>query len=100
VDLRWFGDQREEDCQPAEEVMAGPLTVESARELLGIAVTSTREQIRAAYRKMASRYHPDRLARSAPHEQKLASERMASINEAYQLLCTELTGRHKDACIM
>ena len=100
ADLRWFGDGEKDDRQAGDEVIVGPLTLESARRLLGIAATSTREQIRDAYRKMASRYHPDRLAQGAPREQKLASDRMASINEAYHLLCTDLAERRRDSCIM
>jgi DnaJ-domain-containing protein 1 len=64
-----------------------PLTIEAASDLLGIAADSTRDQIKIAYRKMASRYHPDRLARRSDLERQLATDRMASINEAYRLLC-------------
>jgi len=84
----------DEDNWRAEEVdMARPLTIESACRVLGVGAASSREQLRAAYRKMASRYHPDRLLRSEAREQKLASDRMASINEAYRLLCTGLAGQ-------
>jgi hypothetical protein len=84
----WTRDEQEpaeEQLDPVEVVR--PLTLESACRVLGVTVTSTREQIRTAYRKMASRHHPDRLARGAIHQQKLASDRMATINEAYRLLC-------------
>ncbi len=100
ADRRWLGDEEGEDWQGADEVeMVCPLTLESACRVLGVAAENTREQIRAAYRKMASRYHPDRLARSGAREQKLASDRMASINEAYRLLCTGLAGRWRASCI-
>jgi DnaJ-domain-containing protein 1 len=103
--LRWRGDEEPQDSHVSEEFESksetrfesgsesfGPLTVESACHLLGVTTASTRDQIRAAYRKMASRYHPDRLARNGAREQKQASDRMASINEAYSLLCAELVG--------
>jgi DnaJ-domain-containing protein 1 len=66
-----------------------PLTIEAATDLLGIAATSTREQIKIAYRKMANRYHPDRLEHATVHEQQFATDRMAAINEAYRLLSRE-----------
>jgi DnaJ-domain-containing protein 1 len=100
ADLQWVANFEKEDRQVVDEAIVGPITLESARRLLCVAATSTREQIRDAYRKMANRYHPDRLAQSAPHAQKLASDRMASINEAYQLLCTALAEQQRDSCIM
>lgn len=63
-----------------------PLTLEAASDLLGIASTSTHNEIKAAYRKMASRYHPDRLEHASLHQQQGATDRMAAINEAYRLL--------------
>jgi DnaJ-domain-containing protein 1 len=69
------------------EPIPRPLNFEAAFRLLGVAVNSTRDEIKAAYRKMASRYHPDHVVRSGAREQKIASDRMASINEAYRMLC-------------
>ena len=77
---------------------AGSLTFESACRLLGVSAASTREQVRAAYRRLASRYHPDRLSRAGAHQLKLASDRMASINEAYRLLCSGPNGRWSACC--
>lgn len=94
ADPRWPGSEPVDDSRaPNETEMVCPLTLESACKVLGVAVTSTREQIRARYRQMASRYHPDRLVRGGDREQKLASDRMASINEAYRLLCAGLAER-------
>lgn len=57
-----------------------PMTQLQACRLLGVDVGSTRQQIRAAYRRMASQWHPDRRAG------QVANQRMAAINEAYRLL--------------
>jgi DnaJ-domain-containing protein 1 len=64
-----------------------PLTLERACRLLGVAATSSHEEIKAAYRHLAVRYHPDRLERKNEQERRAATERMAAINEAYRLLC-------------
>jgi DnaJ domain len=87
---RFGGDKRDEWRAAGEVEESHSLTMESACQVLGVDATSTREQIRAAYRKMAGRHHPDRLARGGAQEKKLASDRMATINEAYRLLCAAL----------
>lgn len=64
-----------------------PLTLEDACRMLGVAATSTRKQIKAAYRQLVWRYHPDRLVQGSEQDRRIATDRMISINEAYHLLC-------------
>ena len=54
----------------------------NAYEVLNIPVTATKEEIRAAYRDMARRWHPDRFL--AGPERDWANEKMADINAAYR----------------
>jgi predicted trehalose synthase len=51
-------------------------------EILNIPETATREEIRAAYRDLARRWHPDRFM--AGPERDWANEKMAAINAAYR----------------
>jgi len=51
-------------------------------EVLNIPVTATQEEIRAAYRDLARRWHPDRFM--AGPERDWANEKMAAINAAYR----------------
>ena len=60
-----------------------------AREVLGVGPDPTREEISAAYRKMARMYHPDRVEGLGPEFRELAERRMKEINAAYR----ELGGR-------
>ena len=76
-----------EQCDSFQEVTR-PLTPQGARRLLAVTTTSTREQIRAAYREMATRHHPDRLVFGTERERQLGTDRMAAINDAYRLLST------------
>ncbi|MGD0095329.1 MAG: J domain-containing protein [Terracidiphilus sp.] len=66
-----------------------PMPLEQARRLLGVTAASTRKQIKAAYRRMVSQWHPDRLELGTEEVRQLATERMAAINEAYRLLVRE-----------
>ncbi len=63
-----------------------PMTQYRACRLLGVNATSTREQIKAAYRRMASQWHPDRLECRTEEVRQLATEKMVAINEAYRVL--------------
>jgi hypothetical protein len=53
-------------------------------EVLGISRGATKEQVRAAYRELAVRYHPDKH-RGNPLEE-LAAAKLVEINRAYEIL--------------
>ena len=55
----------------------------SPYEVLGIGVSASREEIRIAYRTMASLYHPDKVAHLAPEFREMADRKMKEINTAY-----------------
>jgi DnaJ-class molecular chaperone len=57
-----------------------------AREILGVTATSTRRQIKAAYRQMVSSWHPDRLECRTEEVRQFATAKMVAINAAYRLL--------------
>ena len=57
-------------------------------EVLNIPVTATRDEIRAAYRELARRWHPDRFLPGP--ERDWANEKMADINAAYRLCLNAL----------
>lgn len=56
--------------------------------VLGVPRGATPDEVKSAYRKLASEHHPDRLvARGVPAECiRLATDRMASLNRAYDLI--------------
>lgn len=58
-------------------------------ELLNIPVTAGKDEIRAAYRKLARRWHPDRFM--AGPERDWANDKMADINAAYRACLNGLT---------
>ena len=52
--------------------------------ILGVAPTASEAEIRAAYRALVAKYHPDRHQGNPLEE--LASAKMAEINRAYEIL--------------
>ena len=60
--------------------------------ILGVLPTAEDIVIRAAYKALAQRYHPDRFA--GPKDE--ANRRMAEINEAYELLADPIRHREYD----
>jgi hypothetical protein len=65
-----------------------PMSQLRACKLLGVAATSTRNEIKAAYRRVVNQIHPDRLEDRDEGVRRLANDQMAEINEAYRLLCS------------
>jgi preprotein translocase subunit Sec63 len=57
------------------------MTLKEARELLDLELKATRQEIKAAYRRVARRWHPDHAPEGA---EALYRARMQQINAAYQ----------------
>jgi DnaJ like chaperone protein len=57
--------------------------VNSDFKVLGLEATATDEEIKKAYRQMAIRYHPDKVAQMGEEYQKGAKEKFQKIQEAY-----------------
>jgi DnaJ like chaperone protein len=55
-------------------------------EVLGVTRESSKEEIKAAYHRVAQQYHPDKVATLAPEFRELAERRMKEINAAYDQL--------------
>ena len=56
---------------------------DSAYTVLEISPSATDDEVRSAYRRMAMKYHPDRVATLGPEVQKAAEEKFKKIQEAY-----------------
>ncbi|MCK5689938.1 TerB family tellurite resistance protein, partial [Myxococcota bacterium] len=58
----------------------------SALKTLGLDAKATAREIKLAYRKMATKYHPDRVASLGAEALELATQKMTEINLAYDAL--------------
>jgi DnaJ like chaperone protein len=57
--------------------------LESAFNVLGINKESTNIEIKKAYRKMANKYHPDKIAHLGNEFKEIAHDKFKSVSEAY-----------------
>ena len=61
-------------------------SVSSAYSVLGISPSATDDEVKTAYRKMAMKNHPDKVATLGPDVQKAAAEKFRKIQEAYEMI--------------
>lgn len=61
----------------------------SAYTVLEISPSATDEEVRSAYRRMAMKNHPDKVATLGPEVQKAAAEKFRQVQEAYESIKKE-----------
>ena len=57
--------------------------------VLEISPSATDNEVRTAYRKMAMKNHPDKVATLGPDVQKAAEEKFRQVQEAYETIKKE-----------
>ncbi|HMA62850.1 MAG TPA: TerB family tellurite resistance protein [bacterium] len=57
--------------------------LDQAYEILGIASDADNTSVKKAYRKMATKYHPDKVANLGPEIKEVAENKFKAINKAY-----------------
>ena len=62
---------------------------DSSYKILGISKSATNDEIKKAYRKMALKYHPDRLSDLGPELQENAKEKFQKVQDAYEKIKKE-----------
>ncbi len=55
-------------------------------KILEVSPSATNDDIKRSYRKMANKYHPDKVAHLGKEMQNLAEEKFKAVNDAYQQL--------------
>lgn len=76
------------DHQPYDDVQPGyvPTAVLSAYQILGISPDATDNEVRQAYRRMAMKYHPDRVATQDEETRSRAERLFKQVGEAKDLI--------------
>ena len=70
------------DVESMLNLRSGKNDLEAAYKVLGISPSATDEEVKAAYRQMALKHHPDRVAKLGEDVRKAAEKKFQEINDA------------------
>lgn len=80
------GGPRQSENGSARDDRPGRFQNKSPYDILQIEPNATAVEIRRAYRALANKYHPDKIAHLGPEFQALAEEKFKEIQQAYDVL--------------
>ena len=75
-----------DDLESMLNMSAGSNNLEAAYKVLGITSAASNDEVKAAYRKMALKHHPDRVATLGEDVRKAAEKKFQEINEAKETI--------------
>lgn len=78
----------EKDLASLDAMFRGP-SVDSAYTILEVDPKASDEEVKKAYRRMAMKHHPDRVAHLGEEVQKAASEKFRKVQEAWERVARE-----------
>ncbi len=70
--------------QRSQTVPQSGISLEKAYQILGITKTATESEIKKAYRKLAIKYHPDKVSQLGEEFQKGAKEKFQKVQDSYE----------------
>jgi DnaJ-domain-containing protein 1 len=79
---RQFYDKKKESKSDTEN----EISIEEAYEILDLSKSSSIEEVEKAYKKKASKYHPDNFDLEDETAKEMAEEKMLELNRAYKLI--------------
>jgi DnaJ-domain-containing protein 1 len=79
-------DEPQPDEPEPEEPQHDELGPTRAHQVMGVPLGASRQEVSQAYKKLAFRHHPDRVAGMGPKAMEYSEERMKEINAAYSEL--------------
>lgn len=87
----WFDSQQNTSAGESKEntpIKPQANSLQQAYQLLGVVEKSSNEEVKSAYKKLMSHYHPDKISAKGGSEQevKQATATVQKIQAAYQLI--------------
>lgn len=90
---RFEASQEPSSSQPDLYVVFDPSGLAPYFEILGVRHGVSEEELRSAYRRCVSEYHPDKVASLGVELRALAEEKTKQFNEAYRVILASRSGR-------